>query len=504
LDRQSLGRGEIVFAPAIVAVGLAIRLWLVSSAALNPDEASHTEVAFGNWSTVFVQSLQVTHPPLLILINHVVLWFARGEVALRLVPVLAGSIFPLVLAAWMRRIAGITAAGFVLVILSLSPALIRISATVRSYTLALLFVSLALLTLEAALEKNSYSKMALFSFWLVLAMLSDYSVAWFAAGAGAYALLRLRGMSRTVKTVWAIGQAIGFLIYLVLVKIQVLKISPEVKAGAVGGWLAAGYPHRENWVIFPFTNTPMQFTYIMSSRTLGVVLMGMALLGIYLLLHRGLPGDLSRGKAAVALFCVPFVLCIAAAYARVFPYAGTRHTLVLGTLGVLAAAIPVASLGRRTGRWLLCAAAAFSPLWFVHAPADRLEVPSPSESSALMRQAIDHLRTTIPEGATVFSDRQTWLVVDYYMGEQHTVPVPDARGYVEDDFGGRWRWHYAAYTYLSQAEFEAGLRAFRKQYGLAPGDPVWIVSGGWAQAWKDPGETRPFSRALQMFAVEDR
>src|SRR5581483_11629254 len=116
----------------------------------------------------------------------------RAELAMRMVPVLAGSIFPMLLAWWMQRVAGRKSAMAALLVLTMAPVLIGISAEVRSYTLGFLLMSIALLVLEQAISRKSAVWMAGYTIALYGAVLSDYSIAWFVGSVGVYALLRMR------------------------------------------------------------------------------------------------------------------------------------------------------------------------------------------------------------------------------------------------------------------------------------------------------------------------
>src|SRR6516165_10296041 len=153
--KRDYDRWEIMFVSLVFTAGLALRLRLAFLNYLNPDEAEIALLAFGTWGDVLRNSLKLgDHPPLLIVITHAVSLISRTELALRLVPVLAGSLFPLLLFAWLRRAAGMMAAMAALFLLTLAPHLITVSAQLRSYTLALLFLSASLVVLEEALESN--------------------------------------------------------------------------------------------------------------------------------------------------------------------------------------------------------------------------------------------------------------------------------------------------------------------------------------------------------------
>lgn len=182
---------EIALVSVVFLVGLAIRIRLAALHYLNPDEIEVTLDALGSLRQTLHNALTITHPPLLEVITFVVCRISRTELALRLVPVLSGSLFPLLLFFWLRRLAGSIPAQVVLLLLTLSPYLIALSVQVRCYTLALFFVAACLLVLEEALEGGTWRMMALFSVLLWFCVVADYSTAWFAGAAGIFVLLPL-------------------------------------------------------------------------------------------------------------------------------------------------------------------------------------------------------------------------------------------------------------------------------------------------------------------------
>jgi hypothetical protein len=197
--KRDFERWEIVFGGVVFLAGLALRLRLALSTYLNSDEALQALLALGSWGDTLRNALTVTHPPLILAVAHVALLISRTEFALRLVPLLAGSLFPVLLFFWLRGVAGKIAAMTALFLLTLAPHLIALSAQLRSYTLALLMLSASLVVFEQALEKSRWRMMALYSVLLWLCILSDYSMAWFVGAAGVYGLLRLKGSSGALR-----------------------------------------------------------------------------------------------------------------------------------------------------------------------------------------------------------------------------------------------------------------------------------------------------------------
>lgn len=126
--KRGFERWEIIFVAVVFLAGLALRLRLALFTYLNPDEAVNALLSFGTWGYALSNWVKETHPPLLMVITHAVSLISRKEIALRLVPVLAGSLFPLLFSVWLRRVSGRVAAMTALFLLTLAPHLIAVSA----------------------------------------------------------------------------------------------------------------------------------------------------------------------------------------------------------------------------------------------------------------------------------------------------------------------------------------------------------------------------------------
>ena len=350
---------------AVVLTGLVLRLRLASITYLNPDEAGHALYSFGSLRQMVIYSFGVdNHPPLLLMMNHLISAVSRTELALRMVPVLSGSLFPLVLGAWLRRVAGKFAGMTALFLLTFAPHLVNLSAQVRSYTLAFLLLSASLVALEAAIDKGRRLPMVWFDVLLLTCIFADYSMAWFAGAVGIYALMRLRGSPRGVKIVWAAGQAAALILYAALFLAEVRQIPGSAEAEDIRTtWLSQAFPHHGAMLRFPWTNTLKQSEYLMASTTLGAFGSAMFAVAVFLLWTGRTPVLREKARALALLLTVPLVLGMAGAYTRVYPYGRSRHTLVMGLFIACGIAIFVESLPRRARIAMLCAPAVVVAVW---------------------------------------------------------------------------------------------------------------------------------------------
>jgi len=182
-------RFETVAAGFVLLLAFLLRLWKASGTFLNLDEAMHF-LAANKPSLVeaYRSSLNLAHPPLLILLLNVWRSLGTSELFLRLPSVIAGTIFCWIFFRWLTRILGpaVGWVGFVLV--SLLPVFVELSSEIRQYPLLLCFMMAAAYILESAFAEDSVGKMAGFFFFLYLAMLTHFSAILFAGAVGVYSL----------------------------------------------------------------------------------------------------------------------------------------------------------------------------------------------------------------------------------------------------------------------------------------------------------------------------
>ncbi len=449
------------------------------------------------WAQIWTNSLKVTHPPALILLTHVVSLISRRELALRMIPVLAGTVFPFVVFLWLRRVAGKTAGMAAMLLLTLSPALVTKSAELRSYTLALLLASCALLAFEKAVDGGGPKAIWIFNFLLWACIFSDYSMAWFAGGMAICAVLRLRRAPAAAKAGWWAGQAVAMGMYGILLRVQ---IRPFLSVN-FHDWLHFAFPRAGNRLTFPIVNSVKQFVYLMDSKVLGG-LAAAVFAGAVVLLWTGRAGvERQKSRALALLLTVPFPLAIAGAYAHIFPFGPTRHTLVIGMFGAIGIAIAAGKLRPGAATATLWGMLALSPLWLWLAPDDPEDIPSNRNRRELMIQARDYMRASIPPGALIFSNGETLLILSYYLGDRYRLDVPTK--FFETDLGGRWRVAVRDYTFDTLDLYNARLHEFRERYGIPARAPVWVVVGGGNVDGDPPADpARPFTEAMRVFQTE--
>lgn len=488
-----LTRGEIIVASAIMILGLALRIRLALITYLNPDEATHALYSFTGWREMFRYSYHIDkHPPLLLFLTHLVLFISRSDLAVRLIPVLSGSLFPVFFSLWLSRVAGKFAAMTALFLLTFSPHFVIISAQLRGYTLAFLFLSASLVAFEFAIDTGRLPPMIAFDLLLFLCICSDYSMAWFAGPAGIYALMRLRRAPFSLRIAWAAGQLLPLIVCVVFFW------SNRRRTGKSLSWLADGFPGATIGSWFPVVNTAQQFGYAMASLPLGILAWVLFSVGVFFLWTGRTPLPRDQTRALACLFTLPFVFGIVAAYAGLYPYGTFRQSLVIGIFGVAGLAV-FAEFAPLLSRTLIASGAVVSILiWLLVPDQDKLDIPPSRNRKSQMVECLNYMHATIPPDALIVSNDETLQMLVFYEGGVRP-PRFGARSFNQVPLGHRWRVGARGYRFSSERQLQSALAAFRAQYGISDSQPVWVLAGGFKIAPGAADPKLPFTQAIHVF-----
>lgn len=460
-------RTEWLVVVPVIFLGLVLRLMEAARSYLNPDEILH-----------FFLSLSVDpkqdHPPLLFVLLHPIAAVTSSELALRLIPVLAGAIFPWVVYRWLAKVWTRGAALAALVILTFSPNLIALSAQVRGYTLELLFAALALLFLDTALDRNSLRMMILFSISLDLAILSEYSAAWFAGAVGIYFLLQMSGrkIAPRLLIAWAVGQMSALAIYWAL---YLLAIRPRLafRHGVIDEYLTGAFPGpRESALAFSVLATLKQFAYAFSSIPLGV---GAALLfaGALVILWRRAPN-----RSLAVFLVVTFLLACAAALLKLHPYGRSRHTVILCLFAAIGVRIALERMFRSRPWMGGLAALALALVWMFAAEPDQNNITRSRDRKASMIAAIDFVRSAIPPSSLVLGDEQSIRYLRFYLPDPRSLRLESEFDNPQGPPIGSLRVIWRRWDFRTVDDFLSDLASVRAEFGLSRDAPIWIVDGG--------------------------
>ena len=481
-------RGVESLAAAILLAGFGLRLYVAAGSYLNPDEALHYFLIHRpSLLLAYKASLTNAHPPLIYIILYFWQFLGRSELMLRLPSVFAGTAFCWVLYKWVGTLFGRAAALTAIILSAFSPSLISLSAELRAYAVMLLFMAGALFLLERAFVEQSNLRMWFFSVCLYLAVLSHYSVAFFALAAGIYALARIiqERPKWNFIAAWVAGQAAAIALYVLLYVTHVSKL----RASTLEIWAAPHedafyHPGQEPLLVSTVRKSGAIFRFFFLQDYLywGLLVVFAAAAAVLLLRPDFLqPGERRRNRPLGLLFLIPFVAEWVAALARTYPYTGSRQSVflapfVLAGLGAVFAKVA----GQRI--WPSLAIAGLIVLAGQLAPVRFEGYFSDADSArAQMTNAMKYIRETVPRNGTIMTDMQSGFLLDYYLCDP-------AEGYVSHSSVVRLdRLPCGGYTAIAGADtwkftpqnFVARFRDLAAAHALQPGEMVWLFQSGW-------------------------
>jgi hypothetical protein len=496
-----LNRRARIVASIVAVCGLLWRLYYASDFYLNPDEAMHFTIAatdWHGWVGFYRNASRSYHPPLFFPVLRGMLLLGHSEWLLRLVPTVAGALFPWFIMLWVQRFAGNAAALCAQLLLTFSPALINLSTEVRGYTLAFLFFSICLVLLEDALDHGSKRYMIWFHVFLYLAILTEYCVALFVVAVGVYALLRLwrRPASSVIRATWILGQVGALSLYLFLYFTHLSGFSHTAVEDMYNTWLRGGFPrsHDHLWA-FALRGTYQQFSYLFQIRLLawlGAIAFALGL------------SKLWRGKSPLCalLLVLPFCVACLGAIFHLFPYGDSRHTAILGIVIAAGLGAAVSSVTRNRILPILMIALPMIFLWNLLAAGSSLTIPRSRRHLSAMHEAIEYLGTSVPPGSMVVTDVGTDLILGYYLG------CPD---YEFDGSNEPYRMRQCpglrfvvapTFQFSGPGELRDALSRVQSKYHLQ--QTVWVAAGGFDIHVANPvSESRPFGTTMAIFKDSD-
>jgi hypothetical protein len=491
---ESPGIESSWFLPAaLLAAGFLLRLIPATRTFLNPDEALHyTLAAQPSVSLAYQQSLTQAHPPLLILLLYYWRTLGHSELLLRMPSLLAGTAFCWLGFRWLAKIADRSTALAGLLLFSLAPSLILLSAEVRQYALLLFFMAACLCLSERAIQKNSLSHMALFSLSLYGALLSHYSAFLFAFAIGVYMLVRLYPYrQRSLSLAWAIGQILALGLCFLLFRENLSHFTGGGLAHDMDTWLRKSlfHPGEESVLTYVLVQTLRVFTNLFSQGFVGSAALLVFVAGLAILFRRkeALVTGGPRPRLLALFILIPFATNCLLGIAGKYPYAGTRHNSFLAPFAVAGMAIAVGAW-RSSWQWtktlVLLAAMAACNLFPAPGPAIRPR----NQSKELMARAAEFLRQSPPPGSYLIADTQSALLLGYYVCGHAVVDLRDPRPFQASDCGANRAIASRVWAF-GPADFPSQLRQMAETSRLDPQASVWLFSAGWRS------ETTPEFRA---------
>src|SRR5437660_10522167 len=264
----------------VLVLGFLIRIWHASGTFLNSDEVMHFAAANQpTWLQTYKVSLAISHPPLLIFVEHVWRVLGTSELKLRMPSILAGMAFCWFTFRWAEMLFEKSVAWTIFAFVLFLPSTIELSTEIRQYALFLAFAMGSAYFLERALAKNSAPAMLLSALSLWLAIASHFSAFLFAPALGIYAIWRMRSPRPPLPVIsaWIAGQLVALGLCAFLYFAQIRQLSQYFGGqDATQGWMGNAYlshsyytPGKVNPLVFIVGRTIGVFQYVFRQLVVG-------------------------------------------------------------------------------------------------------------------------------------------------------------------------------------------------------------------------------------------
>jgi hypothetical protein len=487
---SSLDRRRNLWSYGLLVLGFLVRIWHASGTFLNSDEVMHFAAANrSSWLETYKVSLAISHPPLLIFVEHV--WRALGtsELMLRMPLILAGMAFCWFTFRWAEMLFEKSVAWTMFAFVLFLPSTIELSTEIRQYALFQAFAMGSAYLLERALAKDATGAMLLSALCLWLAIGSHFSAFLFAPALGIYAIWRMwtARPSGGVLSTWIAGQfvALGLCAFLYFTQIRQLS---QYFGGqdATQGWMGNAYlshsyyvPGRVNPVAFIIGRTIGVFQYIFRQLAVGDLAFVLFIVGLVLIFRRRPISNRVSSRQLGILLLLPFAINCAAALVRAYPYGGTRHSCMLIPFVLAAVSVALVQLLKRRTFAGIAAALLISLICHLSTAKELPYVAPDAQRSAHMQAAMAFIHQ-IPEAEPIFADVQTNLLLGHYLCNQRPV-VSDrsAPGFVSYQCGGhRVIASTTKYIFTARSFYNQWQEMVAK-YHMQPGSKIWVAQMGW-------------------------
>ncbi len=191
-------------------------------------------------------------------------------------------------------------------------------------------------------------------------------------------------------------------------------------------------------------------------------MLGCFLAGVAILFARDLRvrGEDDGSWRLGIMFLLPFAAVWGASLVGVYPYVGSRHTVVLAPFAIGAASFLLAAVSRKKLWAGLLLAAALMGAANTSAKPVEIGVAKGNDSPALMAGAMAHMEQSIPRGSLILVDFQSSLPMTYYLcGPKTIIPSDTFQGeYFRFELQRVLR-GFAAYLEVDRGKFSDAVQA---------------------------------------------
>ena len=407
-------RLDLVALCLITAVGAVLRAYHLGFKPLRFDEAMFYWIGQGDLPAIIRDNALLTsEPPLFAILTALVSRISDTEVALRLIPFIAGVVAIPVMYFLARNWLSVGGALAASIMVAFSPNQVRYSQSLREYSLSSLFTMLVILSFVNFIDKKTWRSATILALATAVGLFIHYSLALVVLAINAVFLVYVITM-KTPRTElvlkWLVVQAVWILTALALYTLGLRQqLDPVLTAGYIQGGLWEGsslrsaieFAYGGGRSIIELTYPGYLFTLMLYTGSI-----------VLIVLH--------RRKPFPYLIATPIVLVVFASLLRLYPLSGGSQNLFLTPLIILLAAAAIDYLVRVDTRRLTVAVFLALIVWRA---VPSLRAYYPTEGGSAVGNIVKSVYALSEPGDPVYLCIGDDFALRYYVGVRYPMPL---------------------------------------------------------------------------------
>ena len=340
------------WAPALLGLitlaGAVLRVYDLGDKALWLDESNIFWISQGSLTEILENNTNNNSaPPLFVLLIAAMVKVATSELALRVIPCIAGIALIPAVYLLARRYLDKPWAVAASALVALSPTQVIYSQQVREYSLAALLAAALTLATQAFMDRPERRQTLTLAAVTVVALFTQYGLALLAAALAVVTVLWLV-RSRQPARIWGRWALVQVAALATVAAIVPLGLASQLESGKGGvtsasSYLASGYWDRT-------TESPWGFVISRTENLSQFAFPGMIF--VFLLLTGILSAARDRSaRPALAVAVASLAIAIVAALVHAYPFGGIRQVIFLTPMLYVMAAVGAAAIGTASQRW---------------------------------------------------------------------------------------------------------------------------------------------------------
>lgn len=205
--------------------------------------------------------------------------------------------------------------------------------------------------------------------------------------------------------------------------------------------------------------------------------------------------SLFRYCSQALLFILPMCMLCCAAVLRIYPFARTRHSVILAPLMAAGISLGIDAGMRKWNRLTICALLLAAPIYVLSIEPDQQNIPSYRDQRKSLLAGISYRQSTLPRDGIVNTDRKTAFIMEFYLNGAH-MTKNFSPGMIDTGF---FQVAWKDWEFQGPSAVLNDIKEFRREHKLIADKPLWVIDGGFSINLKQSKAPLKFQDSLLIF-----